>query len=155
MRLRSLLYAALNVPVRSLLRSPLHGLASRHLALLHYRGRRSGRAFETPLSYDRDGSLVRLLSSHNTRWWHNFRAGPLPVEVEIARERHPGTARLIEHEGERLRDGVRSFLNANPRDAIVYGIRLDARRRPRESDLARLEGRVVLVEVELEGPTDA
>lgn len=160
MRLQSLLYATLNPPVRALLRSPLHGIASANLALLCYRGRKSGRAFETPLSFVREGSIVRFLSSRNTRWWTNFKEGPTPVEVEIARERHPGIARLFtydpdsadaEAQREWLRDGIRRFLTALPRDARVYGIRLDAHRRPREADLARAADHVILVEVELTG----
>jgi hypothetical protein len=150
MRIQSLLYAALNPPMRALLRSPLHGVASRNLGLLCYRGRRSGRSFETPLSYVREGRIVRFLSSHNTRWWTNFRDGPTPVHVEIARERFAGQARLFEGDSEPLREGVRRFLTALPRDAMVYGIGLDADRRPRESDLAKLGDHVVLVEVELE-----
>ena len=62
MGLQSLLYEALNVPMRALLRSPFHGIASRNLCLFIYTGRRSGRHFETPLSYVRDGSTIWLLS---------------------------------------------------------------------------------------------
>ncbi len=149
MRLQSLLYATLNPPMRALLRSPLHGIASRNLALLSYRGRRSGRTFVTPLSYVREGTLVRFLSSHNTRWWTNFRDGPTPVEVEIARQTHSGVARVWDQDSETLRHGVKSFLTALPRDAMVYGIRLDADRKPREADLAKAGDHVVLVEVEL------
>jgi len=150
MRIQSLLYATLNPPMRALMRSPLHGLASRNLALLCYQGRRSGRQFETPLSYVREGGVVRFLSSHNTRWWTNFRAGPTPVQIEIARERHSGQARLLEGDSERFREGVRRFLTVLPRDAMVYGIGLDSDRRPRESDLAKAGDHVVLVEVELD-----
>lgn len=149
MRIQSLLYAALNPVMRALLRSPLHTVASRNLGLLCYRGRRSGRRFETPLSYVREGSTIRFLSSRETRWWTNFRAGPLPVEVEIGRKRHAGVARLLEHDSDALREGVRRFLTALPRDAMVYGIKLDPDRRPRESDLAKVGDHVILVEVEL------
>jgi hypothetical protein len=149
MRIQSLLYAALNPAMRALLRSPLHGVASRNLGLLCYEGRRSGRRFETPLSYVREGSTIRFLSSRETRWWTNFRAGPTPVEVEIGRKRLAGVARLIEHDSEALRNGVRGFLTALPRDAMVYGIKLDSDRRPRESDLAKDGDHVILVEVQL------
>ncbi len=149
MQLKSLLYATLNRPVRTLLRSPLHGIASGNLALLSYRGRKSGREFVTPLSYVREGKLVRFLSSHNTRWWTNFRDGPTAVEVEIARQIHSGVARVWEQDSETLRDGVRRILTALPRDAMIYGIRIDADRKPREADLAKAGNHVVLVEVEL------
>ena len=150
MRLQSLLYAAMNPPMRALLRSPLHGVASANLAILNYRGRKSGQAYATPLSFVRDGSTVRFLSSHNTNWWKNFKSEPTPVEIEIARRKLAGIARVWDTDSETLRDGVRSFLTALPRDAVVYGIGLDADRKPIEADIARTANHVVLVEVELE-----
>ncbi len=150
MRAKSLLYAAMNVPIRALLRSPMHGVASGSLCILHHRGRRSGRSYAIPLSYTRDRSLVRLLSSHNTRWWMNLLDGPTPVELEIAGTRHPGIARVQTRDGEGFREGIRAFLTALPRDARVYGIGLDQHRRPRESDLERAAGHVVLIEVEIQ-----
>jgi hypothetical protein len=150
MRTKSILYAAMNLPIRALLRSPLHGIASGSLCILHHRGRRSGKAYEIPLSYTRDGSLVRLLSSHNTRWWMNLLDGPTPVELEIAGRRHAGVARVQTRDGEAFREGIRAFLTALPRDARVYGIGLDRNRRPLESDLERAAGHVVLIEVELQ-----
>jgi hypothetical protein len=158
MRLRQLLYEALNVPMRALLRSPFHGVASRNLCILRYRGRRSGRRYETPLSYVREGERVWLLSSRDTRWWTSFTPGPgvpAPVEVLAAGTVLRGRARTIQHERERLRETARRFLTALPRDAMVYGIGLDRARRPKEDDLERALGRLVLVEVELEGDRQA
>jgi hypothetical protein len=150
MRLQSLLYATLNPPMRALLRSPIHGIASSNLCLISYKGRRSGQPFTTPLSFMREGNLVRLLSSHETRWWQNFLDGPVDVEVEIARKTFRGQAETIIDDGDRLRDGVRTFLTAVPRDAMVYGIKLDRDRRPREDDVSSAAGHVVLVEIELQ-----
>jgi hypothetical protein len=149
MRLESLLYAALNPVVTGLLRSPMHGIASANLCIFSYRGRRSGEAYSTPLSFMREGSTVRLLSSHNTRWWNNFLDGPVDVEIEIARKTYRGKATTSVEDSESFRDGVRAFLTAVPRDARVYGIKLDAGRKPREEDIADAAGHVVLVEIEL------
>jgi hypothetical protein len=149
MRPVSLLYATLNPPIRALLRSPIHGVASKHLCILSYRGRRSGRKFETPLSFMREGNLVRLLSSRETHWWLNFKDEAVDVEVEIAREAFKGKALSILEDGDRLRNGVRTFLTEVPRDAVVYGIKLDGDRKPRESDIETAAGHVVLVEIEL------
>ena len=150
MRIEAIFYSMLNPLMRALLRSPLHGVASRNIALLHYRGRKSGRQFITPLSYTREGNMVRLLSSHDTRWWMNFRGEPVSVSIEIAREMHAGKARLWDGDSEHLREGVRRFLTALPRDAGVYGIKLDVDRKPIEESLAEVAGHLVLVEVELD-----
>lgn len=149
MRIEDLLYSVLNPIVRGLLRSPVHGIASANLCVFSYRGRRSGRSFSTPLSFMQEGSLVRLLSSHNTRWWNNFLDGPTEVEIEIARETFHAKARTVVDDSKEFRDGVRAFLTAVPRDARVYGIKLDASRKPREQDIESAAGHVVLVEVEL------
>ena len=94
---------------------------------------------------------MRLLSSHNTRWWNNFLDGPVDVEIEIARKTFHGKAQTSVEDSEAFRDGVRAFLTAVPRDARVYGIKLDSDRKPREEDIARAAGHVVLVEIELTG----
>ena len=149
MRIESLLYAALNPIVTGLLRSPLHGIASASLCVFSYRGRRSGKSYSTPLSFMRDGSTVRLLSSHNTRWWNNFLDGPVDVEIEIKRKTFRGKARTTIADSDAFRAGVRAFLTAVPRDARVYGIKLDSNRKPLEDGIVKAAGHVVLVEIEL------
>jgi F420H(2)-dependent quinone reductase len=154
MGLQAIFYSALNVPMRALLRSPLHGLASRNLCILSYAGRKSGRRFDTPLSYVREGSTIWLLTSRDTRWWTNFLPGAgagAPVEVLAGGRSLRGRARTIQHEPARLRESVRRFLIALPRDAVVYKIGLDRERRPVEADLEKALARLVMVEVTLEG----
>jgi len=148
--IENFLYKTLNPVMTALLRSPLHGVASGTIALLHFRGRKSGREFVTPLSYTRENDTVRFLSAHSTRWWMNLRGEPAPVSIEIARERVTGKARLWDGDSEQLREGVRLFLCALPRDAKVYGIKLDENRRPVEASLAKAAAELVLVEVELD-----
>ena len=163
--LQALFYQALNVPMRVLLRSPLHGLASANLCILSYTGRRSGRPFDTPLSYVRDGGRVLLLSSVDTRWWTNFLPPKLPpkgpstkdpdwngepTRILAAGETLRGRGRTIQHDREHLHASVRHFLTALPRDAVVYGIGLDGERRPKDADLARALDRLVMVQVDLE-----
>ena len=150
MSIEQLLYKALNPVMTALLRSPLHGITSNNIALLHFRGRKSGREFVTPLSYTRDGDTIRFMSAHSTRWWMNLRGEPAPVSIEIARETVTGKARLLDGDSEQLREGVRRFLAALPRDAKVYGIKLDESRRPVEESLAKAAPELVFVEVELD-----
>ncbi|MDX1733691.1 MAG: nitroreductase/quinone reductase family protein [Halioglobus sp.] len=140
----------LNPVMRSLLRSPLHGITSHNIGIVHFTGRKSGRKLSTPLSYTREGNVVRLLSNHNTRWWLNFRGEDIRVEMEIARQRYPGTATLLEGDGEALREGVRRFIHALPRDARVYGLQLDAGGKVVESSLDAVAEQLILVEIQLE-----
>ena len=141
----------LNPAMRCLLRSPLHGITSHNIGIVHFTGRKSGRKLNTPLSYTREGDIVRLLSNHSTRWWLNFRGQHVRVEMEMARQRVPGTATLHEGDSEALREGVRRFIAALPRDARVYGLQLDDKKQVVESSLAAIAEDLVLVEIHLDG----
>jgi hypothetical protein len=140
-----------NPVMRGLLHSPVHGIISQNIGILHFTGRKSGRALSTPLSFTREGNLVRLLSNQNTRWWYNFRGSDAPVQVELARETYPGTARLFEGDSAELREGVVKFLTSLPRDAAIYGIKLDKNKVPVEASLAAAAPQLILVEITLDG----
>ena len=140
----------LNPVMRGLLRSPLHGITSHNIGIVHFTGRKTGRKLNTPLSYTREGNIVRLLSNRSTRWWLNFRGEGVKVEMEIARQRYPGTALLLEGDSEALREGVRRFIRALPRDAKVYGLELTADGEVVEASLATIAGQLILVEIRLD-----
>ena len=74
-----------NPAVRLLLRSPLHGLASRQLALITVTGRRSGRSFTIPVGYRRDGDVVTVPVGWPERklWWRNLRGEGAPVQLRL------------------------------------------------------------------------
>lgn len=67
-------YRFLNPLMRGLLRSPLHRVLSRQLALLEYVGAISGRTYTIPIGYFAwdDGGV---LSFSGSRWWRNLRDG--------------------------------------------------------------------------------
>ena len=149
-RIENLTYKIANPIVKALLRSPLHRIASGSLTLLHFTGRKSGRRYTTPLSYVRKRDTVWLLSAHSTRWWMNLRGGDAPVALEIARTTYTGKARLWETDNTELRDRVRRYLSALPRDAKVYGIKLDDNKLPDEASLVRAAPQLILVEIQLD-----
>ena len=93
---------------------------------------------------------MRLLSNQSTRWWLNFRGEGVKVEMEIARQRHPGTATLLEGDSAALREGVQRFIRALPRDAKVYGLKLDADGEVVEASLAAIADQLILVEIRLD-----
>ncbi len=144
------LYRVLNPVIKAVLRSPLHRLGSKTIALLRFRGRISGREFVTPLSYVRNDQTVWFLSDHSTNWWKNFREGDVPVSIEIARTTVNGTARLWDGDTDELREHVSRYLCALPRDAKVAGIKLDQNKVPIEASLVKVAPTLVMVQVELE-----
>jgi deazaflavin-dependent oxidoreductase (nitroreductase family) len=65
------LMSAINVPMRLILRLPVATPLSGRLMLLHLTGRKSGRAYQQPVSYVPDGDT--LLTPGGGRWKLNLR----------------------------------------------------------------------------------
>jgi hypothetical protein len=139
----------LNPVMRGLLRSPIHRLASGNIAILHFKGRHSGRWLNTPLSYMREGDIVRLLSNRKTHWWRNLADSPTQVKLEIQRSHYQGDATLYDDGGELALEGIRRFIAAVPRDAKVYGLELDSHRQLSDASLSAKISELILVEIEL------
>ena len=81
----AVLNRAINPLVRGLLRSPLHRLASRRVALISYTGRRSGRRFTIPVGYEMAGLQVTISVGSPDRkvWWRSLTGTGGPVELLI------------------------------------------------------------------------
>ena len=90
-----------NAPVAAIAVSPLGGLISRNIAMLHYKGRRTGREYTIPVGYRRDGDEIKIdvgLPDAKT-WWRNFLGdgGPLTLRLDGASRSGHAVARRDEH----------------------------------------------------------
>jgi deazaflavin-dependent oxidoreductase (nitroreductase family) len=70
----------INVPMRFVLGLPFKTPLSSRLMLLHYTGRKTGRAYRQPVSYVPDGDT--LLTPGGGRWKLNLRDGE-PIRVRL------------------------------------------------------------------------
>lgn len=63
-----------NPALKAILRSPVHRLASRRVALITYTGRRSGREYTIPCFYRDRGDEVTIAVGWPERkvWWRNL-----------------------------------------------------------------------------------
>ena len=85
---------AINPLVRWLIRSPLHRLASRRLALITYTGWRSGHRYTIPVGYEM-GDLqvtIRVGSPDRKVWWRSLTGTGAPVELTVRGRRRTGHA---------------------------------------------------------------
>jgi deazaflavin-dependent oxidoreductase (nitroreductase family) len=100
-----------NIPVRRVLQLPFTTPISRRLMLLHYTGRRSGRAYRQPVSYVVDGDT--LLSPGGGNWKRNLRDGE-PIRVRLRGKDRRAGPELIRDvaEVERL---LLTMMQVNPR----------------------------------------
>jgi hypothetical protein len=82
-----------NRAVELLLRSPLHPVVSRHLALITVTGRRSGHDYTFPVGYRRTGDRVTIPVMWPARkvWWRNLQGGAR-VRLRLTGEEHSGLA---------------------------------------------------------------
>ncbi len=66
-----------NPVLRRLLRSRAGHRLGRRLALVRYRGHRTGRAYELPVRFVPDGDRIWILpgSPEHKTWWRNLRGG--------------------------------------------------------------------------------
>ena len=107
-----------NPLLRPLLRGPLGGRWGRRLAVLRYRGRRTGETRELVVQYARDGDRVWILPGQpdRKRWWRNMRE-PVPVELWLAGHNVHGGARVVTNVDapQEIADAFAAYLEAFPR----------------------------------------
>src|SRR5207248_938961 len=90
--------ARVNSCVSSLRTSRRWGrLVRRHLTMVTYTGRRSGRTFSTPVGYKRAGDIVTIsvMMPDAKSWWRNFTGdgGPIALELDDAERTGHAVAR--------------------------------------------------------------
>jgi len=86
-------YRIINPIMKTLLRSPLHGLLSHSLMVLAFQGRKSGKRYTIPVGYHERGDTLYLFT--HSAWWKNLRGGA-PVMVRLRGQEVPGTAELVQ-----------------------------------------------------------
>lgn len=118
----------LNPTVTRVLRSRLHPLLSRGLALLEVTGRRTGRRYWIPVGYQRDGDTLTVLVSRARRklWWRNYRE-PGPVGVLLRGRTLRGRARLVPPDSAAFRAAIELTFRRVPGLGAQFGIRYDRR----------------------------
>ncbi len=108
-----------NPVVRLVLDSPAHRLLSARLAVLEYRGRRSGRTFRIPLRYaetSRGAFVVLAVRAPGKLWWRSFEA-PAQATLLVRGRRLPVRGGVVH--GDRRRDALAAYLAAYRRSDRV------------------------------------
>lgn len=142
-----------NPAMKALLRSPLHRLVSRHLMLLTFRGRKTGKTYDVVVGrHEVDGKLIVPLGTTGRRWRLNFRDGA-PVEVTMEGRHRQGRGELVEDPEEVARIHRLLLDRVGLKNARRLGLRVNADRWPTKDELkAVLAGRGV-ISIELDEAT--
>ena len=139
-----------NPAIKVLLRSPLHRPFSRHLMLLAFRGRKTGKMYEVVVGrHEVDGALLVPTGTTGRRWRLNFRGGTT-AEVTLGGIRRRGWGELIEEPDEVTRIHQLLLGGIGLKNAGRLGLRVNVDREPTDDELkVPLAGRGV-VRIELD-----
>jgi F420H(2)-dependent quinone reductase len=143
------LFLLINPMMRMLLRSPLHGLMSKSLMLISFKGRNSGKIYTTPVRYIQVENKIQCFTAMSNQWWRNIDPHA-DVVLRIAGRDYACKAEAIKDDPERVRSAVLYLLQHFPADAPYYEISLEPDGLPRDSDLEMASHKTVLVEAMLE-----
>ncbi len=119
----------------------------REVALLRFSGRKTGEQYTIPVSYQRDGDTVYLVTKKVRRWWHNF-TPPHPVRLRLAGIEYKGTAEARLGEKENL-EFMMDYLDKRPVDAKAYGLDKEITR----EKVMRIIPHIVVIRISLD-PTE-
>ena len=140
-----------NPTMKALLQSPLHRLASRHLMLLTFKGRKTGRTYTVVVGRHEveDGTLIVPLGTTGRQWRLNFCNGA-PVEVTIEGRLRRGWGELVEDPEEVARVYELLLNRVGLKNARRLGLKANVARKPTKEELkAVLVGRgVVLIKLQ-------
>ena len=136
-----------NPLLTTILRSPLHMMLSGNTLALTYAGRKSGKAYTTPVNYVRDGDCL-LTTSYRTRtWWRNLR-GEAPVSLRLQGHEVKATGRVIEDEPAVV-EALFAYLSLKPSLAKYFKVGLDANGQPNRNDVTRAAQPFVMIQFQL------
>lgn len=135
--------------LKFVLRTSLHGIFSKSIMLLVFRGRKTGRVYRTPVSYLREGNVVTAFT--DSPWQHNLLGGA-SVTVYLKGKAVEGFAEVIDD-----RDAVTEALTHHLRhvrfDARFYGVSFDADGQPIREQVEKGSRHHVMLKIQLSAPT--
>ena len=137
----------INELVKVILRSPLHGLLSKHRMLLTFTGHRSGKRYTVPLSYVQEESTILCVTGHSS-WWRNLRGGA-PVKVMLKGQARAGMAQAIVDDPAMIAQGLQKLLQAIPSDAKYHTVKRNLNGQPNAEDIARVASSSILIRIQL------
>jgi len=125
------------------LKSRFHPLLSKNILLLAYRGRRSGKIYETPVNYVNLTNELLITSLRQRKWWRNF-IGGAPVRVRLAGKVIDGQATALV-DIPQVSHYLDAYLTAAPQVAKYFKVSLDTQGHPLSGNIqAAAQERVVI-----------
>ncbi len=112
-----------------MLKSPFHVFMG-DMLLITVTGRKSGRAYSTPVNYVKDGDTILITSKVDRTWWRNLRGGA-PVTLVLHGQTYRGAATVIEGHPQ-VDQALLRFFRLTRR--TIAGIHLDENGQPKKPE---------------------
>lgn len=141
-------FRILNPVMKTLLKSPLHSLASGGIMIITFKGNRTGREYSTPISYyaDEDGCIYCFTHAN---WWRNLQDGA-EVKLRMKGEDYRGYAEAVPDDIDQISKALTKMLTELPSDARFYAVTLEDDGKPNAEQVKRAAAEAVLIKVRLE-----
>jgi len=129
--------------VKALLNSPLHPILGGSIAVITVHGRKTGRAYSTPVNVVREGDAFTVVSRRSRTWWRNLRGGAA-AELRVSGKRLTTQGEVIEGYGE-VANGLSGYFQRNPRYAKYFQVNLTEAGQPERQDVERVARERVMI----------
>jgi len=138
--------------VRMVLRSPFHRMFSGSLALITYRGRKSGKEYTIPVQYVQAGERVYIVPgvAEQKTWWRNLRGGA-PVRLVLRGQNVSGMAQVFQGERDKtaIAEALVPYFHGFPAAARSQHLHPAPSGSYNPDDLGRIAASMVMVRVTL------
>jgi len=136
-----------NPIMKSILRSPFHGLISKNVMLITFAGGKSGKKYTTPVNYVRDGADIAVFSYRHRMWWRNLRGG-VPVTLRVKGQDLKAVGKSIEDKNA-VAASLLDYLQKMPHYAKYFQVTIDPNGQPNPEEVARAAQNRVMIRFRL------
>ena len=140
-----------NILFTAILRSPVHGLASKSFMLVSVTGRKSGKVYTTPVNYHRAGETLQVISERERTWWRNLRGEGAAATLRMQGQDMQTWGRVIEDE-QSVAQMLVEYLIQVPQVARYFGVKPGPDGKLSEHEIRLAAKDKVIVEFRLQPP---
>ena len=146
MKIPEFLFKIINAVVDLIVKSPVHFLVSDSIMVIHFTGRKSGKALKTPVRYIEQDGVIQCFTSASGKWWRNVRDHP-EVSARVKGDFQNYMAKVTTDNTQQISAALARCLELFPQDAVYHDISLDRDGSPNRQDFERALPDVVLIEL--------
>jgi ABC-type molybdate transport system ATPase subunit len=138
----------INPLVVLILRSPLHFLASKNLIFITFKGRKSKKTYNIPVSYHREGNELIALTLKQNLWWKNLKMLSTTQITLLGKKEDVGLT-IVDKDTHFIKEKMRELIIEKPIDAYFAKVKLDKNKLPIEEDLIKASQKHIVLKFTL------